>query len=148
MQIQRYIAAGLITVTGIGAVAESISYRIGTLSDMGPGYYPLSLGIILIILGLIVAVIPETEEEGAYKNISVIFKAYCRPWCGIISSIVCFMVLVRFSGLVPATFALIFIAGLSDSGNSLRDCLWLSVSGVIFAIVVFHYGIRIQMPLW
>ena len=31
----------------------SLEYKIGTAAEMGPGYFPLALGIVLTVIGLI-----------------------------------------------------------------------------------------------
>jgi hypothetical protein len=42
-----FIAVGLL----FGSI--SLTYTIGTLSNMGPGYYPLILSVALIVLGIV-----------------------------------------------------------------------------------------------
>ena len=50
---QREFAAGLIFFF-IGAIwlASSLSYRVGTATAMGPGYFPLVVSLILTGLGI------------------------------------------------------------------------------------------------
>ena len=49
------ILAGLIFVAfGLAFATTSLSYEIGTPLRMGPGYFPLALGGILVFLGLLI----------------------------------------------------------------------------------------------
>jgi hypothetical protein len=40
-------------VIGIIFGVSSLSYEIGTINDMGPGFYPLMISLVLIFLSLI-----------------------------------------------------------------------------------------------
>jgi hypothetical protein len=40
---------------GLIAVAVSSGYRMGIAARMGPGYFPRGLGVLLLILGAIIA---------------------------------------------------------------------------------------------
>ena len=46
----------LLTATGLFAVIYAQTYTFGTLSRMGPGYFPVVLGAVLAVLGLLVAI--------------------------------------------------------------------------------------------
>ena len=49
------ILAGLIFVAfGLAFAITSLSYELGTPLRMGPGYFPLALGGILVLLGLLI----------------------------------------------------------------------------------------------
>lgn len=48
-------AAGTMIVLGLGAIAQASTYTIGSLARMGPGMFPAILGVLLVLLGLIIA---------------------------------------------------------------------------------------------
>lgn len=60
-------AAGTMIVLGLGAIAQASTYNIGSLARMGPGMFPAILGVLLVLLGLIIArtafSAPDVEEE-------------------------------------------------------------------------------------
>ena len=39
---------------GAGVVVQCTAYNLGTLMHMGPGFFPMSLGVILALLGLLI----------------------------------------------------------------------------------------------
>lgn len=40
---------------GLGAILEAQRYGLGTLTRMGPGFFPVALGGVMIILGILIA---------------------------------------------------------------------------------------------
>ncbi len=149
---QKYYAGGLVVLIGLGTAIASTGYNMGTMGRMGPGYYPFLLGILLIALGLLICVTPDSPDEvradAERQPIGAVLKRYGRPWLAILVGMIAFIVLGRYGGLAPATFALIFIAALGDHNNSFKACLGLAVGTVAFAVAVFHYGMQLQFPLF
>ena len=60
-----YYAGGLMILIGLGAAAEGSNYHVGTLVRMGPGFFPVALGVILVLLGLMIAGTALASTEGA-----------------------------------------------------------------------------------
>jgi hypothetical protein len=50
-----YYAGALMLVIGLGAIYEGLRYKIGTLSKMGPGFFPVAIGAVLALLGVLIA---------------------------------------------------------------------------------------------
>ena len=48
-------AAGTMIVLDLGAIAQASTYTIGSLARMGPGMFPAILGVLLVLLGLVIA---------------------------------------------------------------------------------------------
>lgn len=46
------IAGALVALIGAGAIVEGQSYGVGTLTAMGPGFFPVALGAGLVGLGV------------------------------------------------------------------------------------------------
>ncbi|HLR50485.1 MAG TPA: tripartite tricarboxylate transporter TctB family protein [Candidatus Sphingobacterium stercoripullorum] len=148
MDRHRLYSAALPIILGIGAVFNSKGYALGTLSNMGPGYYPILLGYLLIGLGLLVAIVPTVETQKNRKPLRESIALHLRAWVAIVGGMILFIVLGQYTGLVIATFTLIFVAALGDRNNSLKACFWLAVAVVVFSVVVFHYGMQMQFPLF
>jgi len=148
----KYYAGGLVVLIGMAAALGSRAYNMGTLARMGPGYFPLLLGIILALVGLLILVMPDTPEEvranAQRMSLKTVVQSRLRPWGATAGGVVAFIVLGRYGGLVPATFVLILMAALGDRNNSLKACFWLAVGVVAFAVVAFHYGLGLQFALF
>lgn len=140
------VSAGLLVLLGIGLAAGSLQYGIGTLARMGPGYFPLLLGVLLIGIGALIGVspVPPAEGRGAPDGA----RLALRPWICVVCGVLAFIVLGQYGGLVPATFALIFISALGDKHNSLRAALGLATGVTVAAVLIFFYGMQMQFPLF
>ena len=145
-----YVGGLILLVTGSAAAFQAQSYQIGTLTRMGPGFFPCALGIILAAAG--VALLVAT----AFHNLRVPPIANPKPghppewrgWICICLSVIAFAILGELTGLVPATFACVFIAALGDRDNKLLDIILLSTGVTIAGVVVFWWGLGILFPLF
>ena len=57
--MQRYGSGAILIVLGLALAWKSLDYRIGVLARLGPGFFPLMLGVVLAVLGLLILVLPE-----------------------------------------------------------------------------------------
>ncbi|SMG60726.1 tripartite tricarboxylate transporter TctB family protein [Paraburkholderia susongensis] len=153
---RRWFAAGqrdryagmLILAIGVGAIVLGWNYRFGSLSHMGSGFFPVCVGAALALLGIAIAAraggASSRDDEPARPAAGT---PSWRGWICVPGSIAAFVVLGKWGGLLPATFAITFIGALADQQNSLRAALSLALLMSLVAIVVFHWALQIQFPL-
>jgi hypothetical protein len=140
-----YYGGALMMAIGIGAMVQGRHYSLGTLSRMGPGYFPVALGAILTLVGLaIIATARFTKPEGEEAAL----PPEWRGWFCIGASIVAFVVLGKYGGLVPATFAVVFISALADRENTLISASILALATVGVCIIVFWWALQMNFPLF
>ena len=72
LKSQKDFFSGLLFMTVGGAFAYgATTYQVGTAARMGPGYFPLLLGVILALMGVVIAVrsfiagTPDGDHIGA-----------------------------------------------------------------------------------
>jgi hypothetical protein len=141
-------AGGLMVLVGAFAVYRGLSYHVGSLTRMGPGFFPVALGIILILTGLAIAAtarLATTEEGGAGERWEGV------DWRGCICialGLIAFMLLGRHGGLLPATFAIVFISALGDRNNSLLSAAVLAAGICVLCVIVFWWALQLQLPLF
>ena len=138
-------SALLMMLIGIGTVVISLNYRIKTLANMGPGYFPLILGVGLILVSILIIATSAIDESKEVERQPVV--AY-RPWLFVASGIVAFIVLGKYGGLIPATFILVFLSALGDRANSIKAALVVAAVMTVMGVAVFHYGLQIQFALF
>jgi hypothetical protein len=141
-----YYGGGLMFLIGAGAVYKGMSYKMGTLSRMGPGYFPVAVGVVLAAMGVLIAL-------GARRNVPAgAEKKYQPPewraWFCIVLSNIAFLVLGEYGGLLPATFAVVFISALGDRQNTLKSAFLLALAMALVAVVVFWWALSMQFPLF
>ena len=54
----------------------------------------------------------------------------------------------KYGGLVPATFAIVFISALADRQNTIVAATVLALATVAICIVVFWWALRMNSPLF
>jgi len=140
------LASGLLTIVG------SSNYRIGTLEDIGPAAYPMVVGALLAIVGVIIIVSGKKQNVGDESDTneaqsSGTWNERLRLWAAVFGGVLLFIYLGRNFGFILATFALLFVSTLGDKRNSLKTVLVLSVLATAAVIFIFHYLIGLQFPL-
>lgn len=140
-----YYGGGLMLAIGLGAVYAGTGYKIGTLSRMGPGFFPVAVGAVLALMGVLIAL-------GARSNVPAGDDKHQAPewrgWICIVAGIAAFVVLGQYGGLLPATFAVVFISALGDRQNTVRQAFLLALGLCAVAVVVFWWGLQLQFPLF
>ncbi|MBN3801935.1 tripartite tricarboxylate transporter TctB family protein [Paraburkholderia sp. Ac-20336] len=136
------IGGALLILLGVGVTVGGFSFHVGTLSEMGSGFIPVVLGVLMVLIG---GAIIATEKKEEREEIRI--QPQWRGWFCILGGVAAFVLFGTYGGLIPATFASVLIAALGDKQNRLRDCLILAVLVTVFGVVVFGYGLGLQMPL-
>jgi hypothetical protein len=138
------VSAVLLIVLGLGIVAEGLTYRMGTLTRMGAGFIPVVLGTLLALVGAAIGITAEPGDFGDAKT----HPTEWRGWLCILGGVFAFVLFGVYGGLVPATFAAVFIAAMGDKGNRVRDAALLAIGLVFAGVLIFSYGLHLQLPLF
>lgn len=153
---QKDFVSGLMfTAIGAGfAWNSALSYDIGSASQMGPGYFPLVLGLVLVLLGgfiMFFSLVVETPDGGSIGEMA------WRPLFCILGANVVFGVLLvglpmfglPSMGLIVAIYALCGLALLADPNRfTLRR--WLVLASILASgsYLVFIKLLSLTMPVW
>src|SRR4030081_2305824 len=114
------------TLIGIGAVLEARHYNIGTLFHMGPGFFPIILGVIMTGLGILIAGVAATAAAADDDQLTIP-KPEWRAWACILAGPILFIILGNLGGLIPATFACVFVSALGDRDITLKSAIILAI---------------------
>lgn len=146
-----YYAGALMMLVGVGAVVQAMDYGVGSLSHMGAGFFPVSLGVILVCLGVLIAGTAKRPQMRSIASEGVPHENNTPEWRGwfcILASIVAFIVLGKWGGLLPAAFAITFISALGDRGNTWLSALVLAAVITLSCVVIFWWLLQVQFPLF
>jgi hypothetical protein len=147
---REYVSGALMFALGAGAAALGTTYDVGTLEDMGPGFFPTAVGAILALAGIAIAFAgagAASPSHSASPDDSVGPVMQWRGWGCIALGIVLFVVFAAHLGLLPATFAIVFVSALGDRRNTVANAFVLSLAVCVVCVVVFWWALRIQLPL-
>ncbi|OYD73687.1 UNVERIFIED_ORG: tripartite tricarboxylate transporter TctB family protein [Burkholderia sp. CF145] len=143
-QGKDFYGGTLVFLIGAGATYKAIGYQVGSLTHMGPGYFPAAVGVLLAVMGMLIAFAPRGQinfEENVQRS------PEWRGWSCIVLANVAFVVVGRYGGLIPATFAIVFIAAMGDRQNSVLGALLLATLMVLVSAGVFWGALQLQFPL-
>lgn len=143
-----FYAGGLMVLIGLGAVVEASNYKIGTLMHMGAGFLPVALGVVLILVGILIAGTAATSADDDDDARVFPDKPDWRGWLCIIAGPLLFIVLGKYGGMIPATFACVFVSALGDRTATLKGTLVLSAGVTVFGVLLFSYILKVPFPLW
>ena len=132
----------LFVAIGAFALVAGSKYTIGTAARMGPGYFPRILGILLIVLGAILALRSFRLQGDAVPG----WK--WRPTLLVLGSVVLFGAIVKPVGMAISTVILILLASAASHEFRPKDA---AISGVLLAALavgVFVIGLNLQLPIW
>lgn len=151
---QKDFASGLLFIaTGLVFAIGATAYDIGTAARMGPGYFPLILGVLLAILGVIVTLTALGKEPNPEERIG---RIAWRPLIFILGANLAFGVLLGGLpsiglppfGLVAAIVALTFIASLASGEFRWKSVMATAVVLAVGSYLVFIIALKLQMPVW
>ncbi len=132
---------------GLVMAIKGPGYRIGTLMHMGPGFMPTVLGVILIFLGILIAgtAVAAPPVEGEERILPP--NPQWWGWFCIIAGPALFILLGTYFGLIPATFACVFVSSLGDRTATWKGSLVLATVVTVFGVALFSYVLKVPMPL-
>lgn len=151
---QKDFFSGLMFMAvGVAFAWGATTYNVGTGARMGPGYFPLMLGILMAVLGaaiILESLIVETEDGekiGAFA---------WRPLFFIIAANLVFGVMlgglpslkIPAMGLIAGIYALTFIASLAGDTFKVKEVFILATVLSIMSYLAFIVLLKLQFPVW
>jgi hypothetical protein len=140
------LLAGLIFVAfGLAFAITSLRYELGTPLRMGPGYFPLVLGGILVVLGLLIVgkgVIASASDEGRLGSV---------PWRAlllIVLAVLFFGLTVRGLGVVPATAVSALLTALASNRTGILAAVAIAAGLTVLCVLVFLLALQLRLPMF
>jgi putative tricarboxylic transport membrane protein len=118
------------------------NYAFGTTLRMGPGYFPIVLGGILILFGLYLVATGLRSEERIEASWPI------RGMILLPLAFVLFGVLMTYAGFVPALVVLIFCSALASPQFKLVEVVLLSVILTALSVALFVWGLGLPYRLF
>ncbi len=146
------LGGAICMLLGAGVLAAGLSYGLGVLNQMGPGFIPSVIGALLILVGLIIAIRARPQPVAGRHIDAQRGKTGGGPewrgWLCIVGGIFAFIVLGTWGGLAPAAFISVFVSAMGDRNNSPKSAALLAAGLTVFCVLVFHFLLSLQFPLF
>jgi hypothetical protein len=147
----RVGGAAMMTI-GAAAAWQSMDYKLGTLTNMKPGFFPAAIGVGLVLIGaLIIAgsrARPEPVLALQVPEQPLPHGPQWRGWFCIAAALAAFVILGQYAGLVAATLGVTFIAAMGDRRNTPLRAGLLALGVLAVSVTVFWWGLGLQFPLF
>ena len=124
------------------ALLAARGYSLGAAGKMGPGYFPVMLGSVLALIGLILVVRSFVVDGDAITRIQIL------PLAIIATAVILFGLLLQPLGLVVSLALVTVISAFASRESKPLEVAALTCVLAAFAAGVFVYGLRLPLPLW
>ncbi|QTG16888.1 tripartite tricarboxylate transporter TctB family protein (plasmid) [Agrobacterium tumefaciens] len=132
----------LILIGGTFVASSLLTLDMGTTFKMGPGYFPLVLASLVILIGFVLFVSALTGQ-GSFK----VEVAPARAVLAIILAPILFGLTVRGAGFIPAVAVATLSASLASPDLNLKPIIVISFGMTAFCVAVFIYGLGMPVRL-
>jgi hypothetical protein len=151
---QKDFVSGLMfTAVGIAFAWGATNYTVGNGARMGPGYFPLMLGILLSVIGVFIvfeSLVIATEDG------EPVGKFAWKPLLYIIGSNVVFGIClggipklgIPALGLIVGIYALTFIASMAGEEHKSKEVVVLATVLAVISYLAFIMLLKLQFPVW
>lgn len=134
-------SAAIFVALGAYFALEALNYELGSPLRMGPGFMPVFLGSVLVLLGLAIAAVAFTRtDEGEQQPFA---------WRGIVlvlGTILFFGATIRGLGFIPVVFITALVTALSSRENNLLAAVTIAVALTVLCLVIFVIGLGLMVP--
>jgi hypothetical protein len=124
------------------AIFVARGYSMGAAGRMGPGYFPMALGIVLGGLGLILAIRSFLVAGERVDAIAL------RPLLTIVLAVVLFGLLIQHLGLVISLIITIAVSTFASRDSRPLEVTALAAAMAVFSVGIFVYALRLPLPIW
>ena len=143
----------MFVIVGVAFAWGATNYKVGEGARMGPGYFPLLLGVLLAVLGGVItfkAMVIETEDGDKIGSWA------WKPLLFIIAGNLLFGLMlgglpsIKFPsfGLIVAIYVLTVVAAMAGDEFKLKEVLVLATILAVMSYLAFILLLKLQFPVW
>jgi hypothetical protein len=143
LDLQDILFGGFLILVAGGTLLATRNLQVGTAAEMGPGYMPVAVALILMAFGLWFTAkgLFWGEERG-------IEPVKLRPLVGILIAVAVFSLLAETAGLVLAAFATVVIAGFAGPEHRFLESVIFSMVMTACAYLLFIRVLSLPIPIF
>ena len=139
--LREIIGGALLIALGFfAAIFAAMTLEIGTPARMGPGLFPVALGLLLTGFGILIlvrALILQSEFS--------LPEFETRPFLAIVIAVITFALSIDTLGAVPAIMIMTAIARLADGRLGIRP---LILGAVLAALATLIFSVALKLPIY
>jgi len=151
---QKDFFSGLMFMSVGAAFAwGATKYNVGTGARMGPGYFPLMLGVMLALLGAVItfkALVVETasgDKIGSWAWKPLVYIILANLSFGVLLGGLPSIKLPAM-GMIVGIYVLTFICSFAEPGWKVKNTFILATILAIGSYIAFVVILKLQFPVW
>lgn len=143
----------LFIVLGVAFAWGATNYNVGDAARMGPGYFPLLLGTVMALIGVIVTIKAmvidsiDGDKIGPWAWRPLVYIIGANFVFGLLLAGMRSISLPAF-GLIVAIYALTFIASMAQADWKFVRTFALATALAAGSYLVFVMALALQFPVW
>jgi hypothetical protein len=143
----------LFIVLGVAFAWGATNYNVGDAARMGPGYFPLLLGTVMALIGVIVTIKAmvidsiDGDKIGPWAWRPLVYIIGANFVFGLLLAGMRSISLPAF-GLIVAIYALTFIASMAQADWKFVRTFALATALAVGSYLVFVMALALQFPVW
>lgn len=140
-KLKRAVSGCVLLIAGLFMSFFAWGYPTGTLNQMGPGFVPQTIGIMISCLAVAIIIVDVKTEKLA--------RAEALHWRGLVyisAAIIIFAVLVDVAGLVPSIFLAVSVSMFADDRARPLSVLIYSVAATFLGWLLFLVVLELPIP--
>ncbi|WP_213772242.1 tripartite tricarboxylate transporter TctB family protein [Bradyrhizobium sp. dw_78] len=131
----------LLAAIAIIALCYIRTLTVGTVLEMGPGYFPLGLALVLLGLGLCLLV------KGLFVDAPPVGEFHLRPLFFILLSFAAFGLLIERAGIMVAILAQVAVAHFASRETTVLQSVLTGIGCAVVSAVVFVLILQIPVSI-
>ncbi|SDH04500.1 tripartite tricarboxylate transporter TctB family protein [Propionivibrio dicarboxylicus] len=141
---QNFASGVFFVVFGVFCALVARGYSLGTTDDIGAGYFPFWIAVLLTVLGAVLCV----SSLAAKAEATEIGRLDWKSTAWIVGAVVLFAFLLQYLGIVLSVIVLVFVSSMGSHEFTWKGAV--GSSGILAALVylVFVKGLHLQFPAW
>ena len=135
--------SGLVFIAiAVAFMALAARYRLGTAEKMGPGFFPIMIGIVQAGLGAILLGRSFVLDGPPLERMRL------SPLAITVVAVVLFGIALDWLGLAAAIAALVIVGAYADRSSRLVESIALAVALIFFSVAMFVWILGLPLQVW
>jgi len=139
-RLEDFVAGVVTAAIGVFIIIEASNYKLGTLNNMGAGFFPTLLGSFMIALAAIMVLTSRPSDR-----LLSVGRDQLRGTLFVTAGFIAFAFTVEALGLLASVFLVVFLAALGNRNTPTVTAAVLALGTSIVSTLIFRVGLGLQI---